>query len=140
MSYLDKWKSFVGKAERKLLFEQKRKKYLQEVSALEAEKIWDWFDNDFSKLSFSGLFDGNLRVAFPLTTEEEKQIDGIVRLLHNAGYNPAGPANVNFSVKRVKQKGRRLGGEEFEEEVWVPDLKVAKQTEKVIPKSTPHIV
>ena len=134
MSYLDKWKSFVGKTERKLLFEQKRKRYLQEISEKEAGKIWDWFDNDFSKLSFAELFGGNLRVAFPLTTEEEKQIDGIVRLLHNAGYNPAGPANVNFSVKRVKQKGRRLGGEEFEEEVWVPDLKVAKQIEKVIPK------
>ena len=134
MSYLDKWKSFVSKTERKLLFEQKREKYLQEVSAQQAQKIWDWFDNDFSKLSFSELFDGNLRVAFPLTTEEEKQVDRMTRLLHNSGYNPAGPANVNFSVKRVKQKGRRLGGEEFEEEVWVPDLKVAKETVKVIPK------
>ena len=85
MSYLDKWKSFVGKTERKLLFEQKREKYLQEVSAQQAQKIWDWFDNDFSKLSFGGLFDGNLRVAFPLTTEEEKQVDRMTRLLHNSG-------------------------------------------------------
>jgi hypothetical protein len=136
MSYLDKWKSFVGKTERKLLFEQKRKKYLQEVSEKEAGKIWDWFDNDFSKLSFSDLFDGNLRVAFPLTTEEEKQLDKVTRLLHDAGYNPAGDRGAPgvFPVKKVKQKQRRLGGEEFEEEVWVPDLKVAKQIEKVIPK------
>ena len=142
MDYLKKWKKFTTNVDKQTL--------LQEISDRPANLIYKWFRGDSSKLSFDQLFAGKLRLAIPLDTEEQKQISVVVRVLKNAGYSlptveadnsssPPGWGSVggpepSFAVRKVKQKRHRAGGEEYEEEVSVPDLKVEKKIKKIIPK------
>lgn len=133
---LENFRKYTIKENKKTLFQEKRKKHLQEISSRNAEDILDWFDGDYTKLSFEELFNGGLRIAFPLETEDQKKLAEIVTLLNKADYYPGEhQGGGKLVVKDVKQKMRRLDtGEEYEKDIRVADLKVSKSIVKVIPK------
>ena len=103
------------------------------ISLKEVSNLKDWFNDDYSNLSFDKLFNGSLRIIIPFNSEEQKELLNVVRTLKNAGWAPAGGNNF-FDTKKVKQKLRRLnGGEEYEKEIEVADLKVSKKEKTIIP-------
>ena len=134
--FLENFRKYTNKENKKTLFQEKRIKHLQEISSRNAGDILDWFDGDYTKLSFEELFGGGLRIAFPLETEDQKKLAEIVTLLNNADYYPGEhQGGGKLVVKDVKQKMRRLDtGEEYEKDIRVADLKVSKSIVKVIPK------
>ena len=71
---LENFRKYTIRENKKTLFQEKRKKHLQEISSRNAEDILDWFDGDYTKLSFEELFGGGLRIAFPLETEDQKKL------------------------------------------------------------------
>jgi hypothetical protein len=82
---------------------------------------------------FDDLFDGNLRVAIPLVEGDTKNLIEIVDVLKAEDWLPALEGS-RFQTKQVKQKKRRLGtGEEYEEEVEVASLDLAKTFDFTIP-------
>ena len=132
MTYLKSWKGFLTETKRETRKKEKIKKRLSEITQRSASEVLDWFDGDYSKLSFDELFNGNLRVAFPLATEDEANLVRIIELLVAENFGPAAQ-NVSFPTKTVTQKIRRPGGEEVIEEREVADLKVSREVSKVIP-------
>jgi len=115
-----------------------------EISRQSAEKIYDWMrETDGMPYDFEDLFDGAMRVYFPLASDEQRNLVKIVRTLSEAGWEvpridgmfPGVPPR-RFEVKKVKQKRQRLqadGGGEYEVEIDVADLRLVRTTEKVIP-------
>ena len=143
MSYVNKWKRFIFETKKKAHRKQKRKQQLHEISQYQADEVMEWFGGQKTWLSFNDLFKGALRIAFPLATEDESKLYDMVAALLSAGYTPhnqreRGSAESlamtgRFLTKKVKQKVRLAGGEEAEEEREIADLKVYRESEKVIP-------
>jgi hypothetical protein len=104
------------------------------VSKASISGLKDWLAGTTdSKLSFNDLFDENLRIVIPFNTKEKRALIKIISLLRDEGWMPAGKGGY-FDIKKVNQKMRHLGGEEYSEEVEVADLKVAKETTLTIPE------
>lgn len=107
--------------------------YKVAISKEEVNKMKEWFNDDYSKLSFNDLFKGKLRVAIPFSSDKERKILLIVEFLKNNGWLPS-ESEGTFRVKNVKQKLRRLDtNEEYDVNVVVPDLKIKKEESVVIP-------
>ncbi len=113
-----------------------------EISSASAENIYDWMrETDGMPYDFEELFDGAMRVYYPLASEEQAKLSKVVKALRasnwsvpeiDIGYGP----HRAFETKRVKQKRQRLaadGGGEYEEEIVVADLRLERKTQKVIP-------
>jgi len=128
------------KAKQKQLGEDRE--ILDEISSQSAEKIYDWMrDTDGMPYDFEELFDGAMRVYFPLASDDQMKLAKVVKELKSAnwgvpeidiGYGP----HKAFETKKVKQKLQRLaadGGGEYEIEVDVADLRLVRKTQKVIP-------
>ena len=113
-----------------------------EISRDSADKIYDWMrDTEGMPYDFEKLFDGAMRVYFPLASEEGMRLSKIVKALKDAGWEVPeidigyGPYKA-FETKKVKQKLQRLaadGGGEYEVEVDVADLRLVRKTLKTIP-------
>jgi len=107
--------------------------YKSAVSKASIGELKDWLGGTTdSKLSFNDLFEENLRIVIPFNTKEQKALIKIISLLRDEGWMPAGRGGY-FNTKKVNHKMRHLGGEEYNEEVEVADLKVVKETVKTIP-------
>jgi len=128
------------KAKKKQLDEDKE--LFNEISSEYADRIYDWMrETDGMPYDFEDLFDGAMRVYFPLASEDGLKLSKIVRSLESAGWGvPADPkydgSIKKFPVNKVKQKLQRLqadGGGEYEVEVDVADLRLVRFTDKVIP-------
>jgi len=103
------------------------------VSKASISGLKDWLAGTTdSKLSFNDLFDENLRIVIPFNTKEKRALIKIISLLRDDGWMPAGRGKY-FDIKKVNQKMRHPGGEEYSEEAEVADLKVAKEIVKTIP-------
>ena len=148
--FVENWRAFVSKENRKQKLNESRARRLDEVSQHEADEIMDWFGDDYSLLSFDKLFKGKLRMIVPLVSEESKILYKIVDALKKTGWevptvspddprvgstvSPFGKTQ-EFPTKKVKQKLRRLdNGEEYEEERTVADLRLEKTRTITIPK------
>lgn len=130
---LRKWLKSNSLKREALLVSKTNKLHKYAVSARSISDLREWFGDDYSMLSFNGLFKGSLRVITPFNTKEQRELFNVVRVLKEAGWGPAGSNNY-FNTKRVSQKLRRLDtGEEYEEETEVADLKVSKKETIVIP-------
>ena len=140
---IGKWFNFVDEARR----EKKQKKgslvteqrELNEISPRAATEVMDWFDGDYSKLSFDEMFDGKLRRVISVESEDAIKLYEIVMLLVEKDWelpeDPEWAAISRFPVNTVMQKKRRLGtGEEYEEPIKVADLRLTKSRTLTIPK------
>lgn len=107
--------------------------YKYAISKEEVNKMKEWFGDDYSKLSFDDLFDGKLRVVIPFAPAKQIKMIEIVNFLKSNGWLPSSPDGT-FRLRKVKQKLRQLDtGEEYEEEITVPELKVKRKERFVIP-------
>lgn len=137
-----------------------RTELLDEISRQEADNVMDWFDDDYTMLSFDDLFKGKLRRAVPLQSEDAKKLLEVVNRLKAEGWKvPENPEDAayhkrKFPVKTVKQKERRRVGElpagfgevnpetnpdprpveEYEVDTEVADLRLTKTRTITIPK------
>jgi len=114
---IGKWFNFVDEARR----EKKQKKgslvteqrELNEISPRAATEVMDWFDGDYSKLSFDEMFDGKLRRVISVESEDAIKLYEIVMLLVEKDWelpeDPEWAAISRFPVNTVMQKKRRLG-------------------------------
>ena len=103
------------------------------VSKASISGLKDWLAGTTdSKLSFNDLFEENLRIVIPFNTKEERALIKMISLLRDDGWMPAGRGGY-FNIKKVNQKMRHPGGEEYSEEAEVADLKVVKEIVKTIP-------
>jgi len=151
-SILEEFKKYTEKVnslERQIENRRKREQVLQEdkelfneISRESAEKIYDWMrDTDGLPYDFDDLFDGAMRVYYPLASNDQMKLKKVVTALRTAGWSPPtkdigyGPF-VGFELKKVKQRRQRLaadGGGEYDEEVEVADLRLVRKTRKTIP-------
>lgn len=107
--------------------------YKYAVSKEEVNNMKEWLGDDYSKLSFNDLFGGKLRIAIPFAPAKQTKMIEIVNFLKSNGWLPSSPDDT-FRLRKVKQKLRRLDtGEEYEEEITVPELKVKRKERFVIP-------
>lgn len=138
----ENWNRFCRKEKsahnRKLLKEQYIK-VLNEVSYEQSKAIRQFIAQagpyDYS---FDDLFDGKMRLAFPLDTDDAKNLKTVVSAIRREGYTIPGAAEdksmAAFNRRRVKQKRRRLGtGEEYEIEITVADIEFEKIYDFTIP-------
>ena len=78
-----------------------------------------------------GLFGGNKDMRVAITMENKVGEAGTKlfrRFVQDLGWEPA------FTQKKVQQKRRREGGEEYIEELTIPDLQMRKTETRTIPK------
>ena len=107
--------------------------YKSAISKASISGLKDWLAGTTdSKLSFNDLFEENLRIVIPFNTKEKRALIKIISLLRDEGWMPAGKGGY-FETKKVNQKMRHLGGEEYSKEVEVADLKVVEEITKTIP-------
>jgi hypothetical protein len=107
--------------------------YKSAISEASIGELKNWLDGTTdSKLSFNDLFEESLRLVVPFNTKEQRALIKIISLLRDEGWMPAGRGGY-FDTKKVNQKMRHLGGEEYDQEIEVADLKVVKETVKTIP-------
>ena len=133
----ENWKRFCHKersADRRKLLREQYIKILNEVSAPQAAGIQKWMapagPHDYS---FDDLFDGKMRLAIPLDTDDARKLKTLMTVIRNEGYTIPDRA-AGFNRRRVKQKLRRLGtGEEYEVEITVADIEFEKKYSFEIP-------
>ena len=83
------------------------------------------------RFSFDNLFGGNKDMRVAITMENKVGEAGTKlfrRFVQDLGWEPA------FTQKKVQQKRRREGGEEYIEELTIPDLQMRKTETRTIPK------
>jgi len=108
---------------------------LDEMRTENIKTAFDYMADYGTKIQseFDELFAGKLRVAIPLVEGDTKNLIEIVDALKAEDWLPALEGS-RFETKQVKQKKRRLGtGEEYEEEVQVASLDLAKTFDFKIP-------
>ena len=108
---------------------------LDEMREENIKTAFDYMADHGTKIQseFDELFAGRLRVAIPLVEGDTKNLIEIVDTLKAEDWLPALEGS-RFEIKQVKQKKRRLGtGEEYEEEVEVASLDLAKTFDFTIP-------
>ena len=139
--FFNNWRGFLVSEEKTQKLKESRQKHLAEISSYEAESIMDWFGDDYDKLSFDDLFDGKLRRAFSIQSEDQQNLGEITAALEDEGWRlPEDPDDAawqkrRFSTKMVKQKLRRLGsGEEYYVEKEVATLELHRSQPYEIPK------
>jgi len=132
---LEDWRRFQQAAPEKKqkVSLRESKEILNEISRQAADKIYDWMaDAGAEDYSFNDLFDGRMRLAFPLRSQDEENLKTIVFSLRQDGWSLQG---FPFSVSTVKQKKKRLGtGETYEVEEQVAKLNIYRSLERIIPK------
>jgi len=136
----ENWNRFCHKersADKHKLLREQYIKVLNEVSAEQSNAIRKWMaqagPHDYS---FDDLFGGKMRLAFPLDTDDARNLKTVVSVIRKEGYQiPADSLdNRYFNRRRVKQKKRRLGtGEEYEIEITVADIEFEKVYDFTIP-------
>ena len=139
----ENWKRFCQKeksADNRKLLRERYIKVLNEVSDEQSESIRKWMAQagpyDYS---FDDLFGGKMRLAFPLDTDDARNLKTVVLAIRKEGYLIPGDSlefydNRYFNRRRVKQKKRRLGtGEEYEVEITVADIEFEKVYDFTIP-------
>ena len=153
--FMSKWQQFQKKTKKEAI-RQEKIEILNEISQQAADNIYDWMaDKEITDYDFDDLFDGAMRVALPLESNDDKNLADIIWQLHHEGWQPDKtqqkdpdeadleimtgmnlyPDNEQFPVELVKQKKRRLEtGEEYEENEVVAKLNLKKTTTKIIPK------
>ncbi|MBI80171.1 MAG: hypothetical protein CMQ51_07080 [Gammaproteobacteria bacterium] len=139
--FFSNWRGFLLNEERVNKLKESREKYLAEISSHEANQIMNWFGADYGKLSFDDIFDGKLRIAFSIRSEDQQNLGEITEALGDEGWRmPEDPDDASwrkrrFKTKMVKQKLRRLGtGEEYYVEKEVADLELNRSRPYEIPK------
>ena len=139
--FFNNWRGFLVNEEKKKKLKESRQKHLAEISRHEADSIMDWFGDDYDQLSFDDLFDGKLRRAFSIQSEDQQNLGQITAALEEEGWRlPEDPDDAawqkrRFTTKMVKQKLRRLGtGEEYYVEKEVALLELTRNKEITIPK------
>jgi hypothetical protein len=137
---LENWRNFI-RSQNRISAREKKRKLLSEISSVSAQDVNDWFENDYSKLSFGKMFNDKLRYSYPLQTEDQGYLEEVTEHLRKAGWavpedeDDARWEARSFQTKTVKQKMRKLDtGEEYEVDVEVPDLKLERTVERTIPK------
>jgi len=123
--------------------EQPTKQTLDEISRKEARDLYDWMAQEGDRINpeFDELFNGSMRVAFPLGTEEERNLAQLVSALKEQGWEPgeAVPweggmhSSKKFPIRSVKQKYRGEGGVEQEREMEVAKLDLHRTYKFTIP-------
>ena len=114
------------------------KKKLNEVTRSGAEATFQYMADNGTRIQteFDELFDGKMRIALPLVGTDVKNLIMIVNALKTEGWHPpyvnSGPA-VAFPTKVVAQKKRRLGGEEYYDELRVASLEIERTYDFTIP-------
>ena len=97
--------------------------------------------------SFDDLFGGKMRLAFPLDTEDSRNLKTVITAIRKEGYKipsddeeawqpgmPTPDDPGRFNRRQVMQKLRRLGsGEEYEVEITVADIEFQKTYDFTIP-------
>ena len=139
--FFNNWRGFLVNEEKKKKLKESRQKHLAEISSHEARNIMGWFGDDYDQLSFDDLFDGKLRMAFGIQSEDQQNLGQITAALEEEGWRlPEDPDDAawqkrRFTTKMVKQKLRRLGtGEEYYVEKEVALLELTRNKEITIPK------
>ena len=135
------WLKFLQESKKTSTSPKKCRQQLNEISQRQADQVMDWFGDDYSKLSFDELFAGKLRRAIPLRSQDALNLQKIVNILTDQGWDIAPGEELeewerpHFPTRQVKQKLRRLDtGEEYEEEIEVADLRISKERTVTIPK------
>ena len=139
----ENWNRFCRKersADNRKLLKEQYIKVLNEVSYEQSKAIRQFIAQagpyDYS---FDDLFDGKMRLAFPLDTDDAKNLKTVITAIRKDGYTIPGatvvrPEEAVFNRRRVKQKRRRLGtGEEYEIEITVADIEFEKIYDFTIP-------
>ena len=114
----ENWKKHTEKptrADRRKTLEENIK-VLQEVSAGAAEKIYDWMqDASVMDYSFNDMFDGKMRITFPMDSVDTRNIRAVGAALKNAGWLPpvhakalSDLAGVEVSDKTAPQVARNM--------------------------------
>jgi len=114
----ENWKKYTKKptrADRRKTLEENIK-VLQEVSAGAAEKIYDWMqDASVMDYSFNDMFDGKMRITFPMDSVDTRNIRAVGAALKNAGWLPpvhakalSDLAGVEVSDKAAPQVARNM--------------------------------
>ena len=146
----ENWNRFCRKeksADNRKLLKEQYIKVLNEVSYEQSKAIRQFIAQagpyDYS---FDDLFDGKMRLAFPLDTDDARNLKTAITAIRKEGYTIPGAKVVRsdgseyldpeivFNRRRVKQKRRRLGtGEEYEIEITVADIEFEKVFDFTIP-------
>ena len=132
----ENWNRFCRKersADNRKLLKEQYIKVLNEVSYEQSKAIRQFIAQagpyDYS---FDDLFGGKMRLAFPLDTDDARNLKTVIAAIRKDGYiipgfTEFGPEEAVFNRRRVKQKRRRLGtGEEYEIEITVADIEFEK--------------
>jgi len=134
------WFKFLQES-KKTTTSSKKCQSIDEISRHQATNVMDWFGDDYSKLSFDELFDGKLRRAIPLKNPDAIKLQKIVNILTDQEWEISPDEELeewerpHFPTRYVKQKLRRQdGGEEYDKEIEVADLRIAKVRTVTIPK------
>ena len=139
----ENWNRFCHKeksADKRKLLRERYIKVLNEVSDEQSSAIRKWMAQagpyDYS---FDDLFGGKMRLAFPLDTDDARNLKTVITAIRKDGYGIPGAHiptswDATFNRRRVKQKKRRLGtGEEYEIEITVADIEFEKIYDFTIP-------
>jgi hypothetical protein len=126
------------------LRQRKRKKSHRRIDEISRAGVRDTFEYMAGRgpqiqTEFDYLFGGHMRVALPLVESDTRNLREVVEALKAEGWrpplvNPGGESvAVAFPTKLVKQKKRREGGEEYEQEARVASLELIKEFDYLIP-------
>ena len=135
------WLKFLQESKKTTISPKKCRQQIDEISQRRADEVMNWFGDDYSKLSFDELFDGKLRRAIPLKNPDAIKLQKIVNILTDQEWDISPDEELeewerpHFPTRYVKQKLRRQdGGEEYDKEIEVADLRIAKVRTVTIPK------
>jgi hypothetical protein len=84
---LENWKKFTQSTKPLTLTE--RREIMNEISKHSAEKIYDWMkETDGLAYDFKEIFGDNMRIHFPLDSDDTRAIKGIVKAIREDGWSP----------------------------------------------------